>query len=424
MATSPPPTIQFRTTDLPTEFCQLPAADQLLLIRAATELYKHMKEELFVSWAATEETVQAERWREEGRREVVTEKRALAAALTAAEATAEALRATVDRRVEERVADRITMVRAECEATKMKEMLVLRERLAAAEGREKYTESLETTVSLMRDKVTSLEVRQGELNAQLLELTTPNTKSSHAIGKSGEATILEICEQSVLPHFLNARIEDMSHVGHSADFHMWLMSPIGKSVKLLIDVKKYKEAVRTKEIAKLHADVDADDDAMGGLLVSLDSQIATTKQFQIEKTKNRKTILYVILKDMDDTIRGQVMLWAVRVLSTIATEDSDDGHQHLMDNIQIFLKEINLSVRDAEMAWRACNKAAEAAKATRDGLLQRMTEFRVGTLRETPANDGSDAVEEDTQCSATKSDGKRCLNRRSGDGTTCKIHKK
>jgi hypothetical protein len=362
-------------------------------------------------------------WREEGRRagkqEMLESVRAkLGAAeslqirLATAEETVRHLQAAAETEVARRIAERLDGFRKDYELAKMKEMTELKERLAAADAREEM-------ITLMKDKLVTLEAQRDALQIQMLEHTAAATRSSHAIGKSGEATVLDICERSVLPHFLGARIEDMSHVGHSADFHVWVMSPVGKSVKIMIDAKKYKDTVRTKEIAKLHSDVDADDETVGGLLVSLDSQIASTKQFQIEKTKGRKAVMYVILKDMDDELRGQVMLWAVRVLSAVCSDDTAEGHQHLMDNIQLFLKEMGGSIRDAETAWRACNKAAESAKMVRDGLIQKVTDFRVGTLRETIEH-----VEDDTQCTATKSDGKRCMNRRISEELTCKLHKK
>ncbi len=366
---------------------------------------------------------QADVWREEGRRigkqemlESVRTKlgaaESLQVRLAAAEETIRQLQGSLETEVARRLAERLDGFRKDYELAKMKEQTDLRERLAAADAREEL-------VALMKEKLTALEAQRDALQVQMLEYTAASTRSSHAIGKSGEATVLDICERSVLPNFLGARIEDMSHIGHSADFHVWVMSPVGKSVKIMIDAKKYKDTVRTKEIAKLHADVDADDDTVGGLLVSLDSQIASTKQFQIEKTKGRKTVMYVILKDMDDELRGQVMLWAVRVLSSVCSDETAEGHQHLMDNIQLFLKEMSGSIRDAETAWRSCNKAAEMAKAVRDGLIQKVADFRVGTLRETIEH-----VEDETQCTAVKGDGKRCMNRRINEEATCKIHKK
>lgn len=413
-----------RSSDLHESFQGVSKEEAIAIANFGAVCWAAAKEDMYARWSATAtDTESADVWREEGRRagkqemlESVRAKlgaaEALQVRLAAAEESMRQLQGGLEAEVARRLAERLDGFRKDYELTKMKEQTELRERLAAADAREEL-------VALMKEKLAAVEGQRDALQAQMLEHTAASTRSSHAIGKSGEATVLDICERAVLPHFLGARIEDMSHVGHSADFHVWVMSPVGKPVKIMIDAKKYKDTVRTKEIAKLHADVDADDDTVGGMLVSLDSQIASSKQFQIEKTKGRKTIMYVILKDMDDELRGAVMLWAVRVLSSICSDETNEGHQHLMDNIQLFLKEMSISIRDAEATWKACNKVAEMAKATRDGLIQKVADFRVGALRETIEH-----VEDETQCTAIKGDGKRCMNKRVGEEVTCKLHKK
>lgn len=388
----------------------------------------HMKEELFVSWAATEETTRAERWREEGRREIVTEKRALAAALAAAEATAEALRATVDRKVEERVADRIAIVRAECETDKMREMLVLRERIATAEGKDKYIESLEGNVSLLRDKHATLEARYAELNTQLLEVTTSNTKSSHAIGKAGEAEVYDMLMNTVCPAFQFATVKDMSQINHSADFHLTVMGEDGSKIKILVDSKKYNKPVSTVECLKLHADVDADDEARAGLLVSLQTHIQTAKTFQIRRTEKNRPVMYLTFQNTDESQRGEILCWAVRVLQAIAVEKNFNDRQHMIDRIEIFLNSFNSEIKDMDVTIRSLMKNVDAMKVIRNNIVGKITKFR--TMDEIEEDTSQDVIEHiinepiDTQCNAIKSDGKRCLNRRFGDGDTCKIHKK
>jgi hypothetical protein len=400
-------TIHFRTADLPVEFCQLPGADQLLLIRAATELYTHMKEELFVSWAATEETVQSERWREEGRREVVTEKRALAAALAAAEATAEALRATVDRRVEERVADRIAIVRAECETDKMREMLVLRERIATAEGKDKYIESLEGNVSLLRDKHATLETRYADLNTQLLEVTTSNTKSSHAIGKIGEATVLDLLETTVLQEFPYSTVKDMTTVSHAADFHLWIMTPKGKRVKMLVDSKKYKRRINSDEINKLIADVDADDDAECGMMISLDSAICTMKQFQIKNTPKHKPILYLSFDGVSEEHRREVVCWGVHALLAVTKEIKHSTRDVIADNIDYFLSQINENVKDIDSAIRTQSRALDSLRQARTNIIASIQNFRKMAMLDGVEDDSDEEVT--MGCSTIlKATGTRC----------------
>ena len=113
-------------------------------------------------------------------------------------------------------------------------------------------------------------------------------KSSHAIGKQGEAEVLALLTGPVLDEFPYSEIKDVSHISHSADFHLWIMSRTGKRVKLLLDSKKYSTCVSSSHITKLYSDVDADVEAQGGILLSLSSSICKKKQFEISTTPRQK----------------------------------------------------------------------------------------------------------------------------------------
>ena len=430
-------TIHFRTADLPVEFCQLPATDQLLLIRAATELYTHMKEELFVSWAASEETTRADRWREEGRREVVAEKRVLAAALTAAEATAEALRATMDRKVEERVADRIAIVRAECETDKMREMLVLRERIAAAEGKEKFVE-------MVVQSNETIQARVHELEEQLTQYRQAKTKSSHAIGKAGEAEVYDMLMNTVCPAFQFATVKDMSQISHSADFHLTVMGEDGSKIKILVDSKKYNKPVSSAECLKLHADVDADDEARAGLLVSLKTHIQTAKTFQISRTEKNRPVMYLTFQHTEESQRSKILCWAVRVLQSIAVEKNFNDRQHMIDRIELFLNSFNREIKSMDCNIKTLMKSIDGFKKIRNDLVKKITNFRNndtisddgGAVADNGSEGDIDIIEhvddnsvtvteittEDTICSAIRKDGGRCKSKRAINSELCKYH--
>jgi hypothetical protein len=150
----------------------------------------------------------------------------------------------------------------------------------------------------MKEKLTSLEA-------------IASTKSSHVIGKTGEATVLELLESGVIARFEHSELKDMTSVGHAADFHVWVVNAEGKRVKILVDSKKYKRAVSSEEIAKLAEDVDADVEASAGILISLDSGICTKKQFQISRTPKQKPILYLIVQDTTVDQQRDMISWSV-----------------------------------------------------------------------------------------------------------------
>jgi len=431
-------TIQFRATDLPTEFCQLPAADQLLLIRAATNLYTHMKDELFDAWNATDEAERAERWRDEGRREVGSEKRALAAALSAAEATAEALRVTIDRKVEERVHDRIGTLRAEYEMGHMREMLVLREKLATLEGKEKFVEMI------VADNV-MIQGRVRELERELEKFRTAATKSSHAIGKAGEAEVYDMLVNTVCPMFQFATVKDMSHVSHAADFHLTVMGEDGSKIKILVDSKKYNKPVTSAEIQKLHTDVDADDEARAGLLVSLQTHIQTAKSFQIRRTEKNRPVMYLTFQHTGEAYRGEILCWAVRVLQSIAIEKNISDQQHMIDKIELFLNSFNKEIKDMDMNIKALMKNVDAFKKVRNDIVHKITKFRAnddtsenGSVLDIVYEDESNVIEhissesvvtpdvkcEVLTCSAIRQDGGKCRSKRAINSELCKYHGK
>jgi hypothetical protein len=130
---------------------------------------------------------------------------------------------------------------------------------------------------------------------------------------------------------------------------------------------------------------------------------------------------------MTDEQRGDVLCWAVRVVSTLSSYIEEEDQTHLVENLMLFLKEMNKSVREADGVIRSAAKTVEMAKQMRDGLVLRLKDFRVGTLKET-----GDEVEEEeekpvvdeTRCGAIKNDGKPCQYRRLVGENACKLHKK
>lgn len=394
--------------------------------------------ELFSQWnvaMSAEETEKADVWRKEGAATMLESVKTrlaqadtLSVRLATAEATVGQLQADMEAEAAKRAEALVAAARREVELAKAHEFADLKIRLAAAEAKEDMLTMLKEGQAAMRDRIASL---QADLTKYQ---EAAATKSSHAIGKAGEMTIQEIIESRVVQRFPSATLENMAGVSHSADFHLTVSSPHGKMVKMLIDVKKYKDLVRLKEVQKLHADIDNDPTAVGGILISLDSNINGKAHFQVEKTPQRKSCINLVLKDYGDDLRGDIIIWAARVISTLHPDGRIVEEDRLYDEVVLFVGEINSSVRDAETAVKACMKALESAKAVRDGLVRRVTAFRMRALEELDETD--DVIEHVTtpvarpqlpdivRCTKIKGDGERCRNRRCGDGEFCKSHQK
>ena len=417
------PTV-LRVEDLHEAYGTASKEDAIAMANLGAICYQSVKEGLFAQWSTAEDAAKADTWREEGRQSMFeTLKSKLAAAegmsvrLLAAETALEEAHAAMETRISGRVAETLDSFRKDYELVKMKEIAAMQQRIAAAEAREEMIEMVKKGNAAMEEKIE-------HLNVELEKYKEANsTKSSYAIGKEGESTIQELFEASVIPWFASARIENMSATGHAGDFHLYVMSHLGKLVKLLIDVKKYKESVRTKEIEKLHADVDADADAVGGMLISLNSNIMGSAHFHIDKTPLHKPCIHLVLKDITEELRGKILLWASRILASLNPEGRIGDEDTLHKEVLLFMKELNLSVKDADATVKSCSKTLESAKASRDGIIRRMTDFRARILMEDAEEPASPSVVDASRCTFTKGDGSRCKNRRIGGLDVCKSHK-
>jgi len=409
----PPP------ADLPPDFLALPATTQVALIRLVTDFYHGLQADLRSEWDAAmtaDESTKAKAHHEEGRRvgsaEMLEKVRdrlgaadALAIRLAAAEEANRQLQAAKEYDIIRCVTERLDGFRKDYELAKMAETVELREKVATATAHASMMEHLQTTVSLLSEK---LEARE----AQLAELTAASTKSSHAIGKAGEATVWELIETVVLAEFPYAEAKNMAGVSHAADFHVWVMMPTGKRMKVLIDSKKYKRSVNSDEIAKLVTDVDNDDDAHAGIMVSLNSSICSTKQFQIRSTEKGKPILYLSFQDTEAHYHGQLLCWAIRAL-VAAVRDTKGEVTVEVERIEKALNDIQDSVKEMDDIIKAQLKSVESMRSIKMGILQKIMDFRVG------ANMGAP----DEGCVAlVKATGLRC-GRKVADGDRCSNHK-
>jgi hypothetical protein len=197
---------------------------------------------------------------------------------------------------------------------------------------------------------------------------------------------------------------------HAADFHLWIMTPLGKKLKILVDSKKYKRAVNSDEINKLYVDMDADEECNCGIMISIDSGICTKRQFCFSRTLKQKPVLFLSFQDVSPDAQKDILCWGVQVLSEFVLERDDAARQEMLNKMDEFIDTLLVSVKDIDTAIRDQMKSVTAMKEVRS--------------KEEAEEKGKTTVADDVRCVALKNGGDRCLNRRSADSDCCKVHKK
>ena len=385
--------------------------------------------ELFSQWnvaMSAEETEKADVWRKEGAAMMLESvKMRLAQAdtlsirLATAEATVGQLQADMEAEAAKRAEAMVAAVRQDLLAAKAMELADMKARLAAAEAKEEMLTMLKEGHAAMRVNIQNLE-------AELTKFRT--TKSSHALGKIGEAEIFDMLNGYVATHFLYSEVRDMTAVKHVADFHMWVNGPTQKRTKILIDSKKYSSPVQNSEIEKLFSDVDADDEADAGLMVSLDSPIYTKAQFQIVKTKKGKPCLFMTFEKLDDGIRKEVLCWGVRVLVEVVALQNKDAQDVMIEDLQLFLAELDASVSDLENCMKMCRSLHDTMRDAKERLMMRVNTYRVRCGLSTvtgsgPVDNITHVIESSApRCPALNASREQCKSRRVAKGELCARH--
>ena len=374
--------------------------------------------ELFSQWnvaMSAEETEKADVWRKEGAATMLESVK-----MRLAQADTLSIRlATVEAEAAKRAEALVAAVRQDLLAAKAMELADMKARLAAAEAKEEMLTMLKEGHAAMRVNIQNLE-------AELTKFRT--TKSSHALGKIGEAEIFDMLNGYVATHFLYSEVRDMTAVKHVADFHMWVNGPTQKRTKILIDSKKYSSPVQNSEIEKLFSDVDADDEADAGLMVSLDSPIYTKAQFQIVKTKKGKPCLFMTFEKLDDGIRKEVLCWGVRVLVEVVALQNKDAQDVMIEDLQLFLAELDASVSDLENCMKMCRSLHDTMRDAKERLMMRVNTYRVrcglsAVTGSGPVDNITHVIESSTpRCPALNASREQCKSRRVAKGELCARH--
>ena len=355
--------------------------------------WSSFKDGLYSQWANTmtsEEAEKATLYKEEGRREgreavLDSVKSRLAAVdtlqaeLAMVRATNEMLRKSTEEAAVTRAEALWATKKGEFEIEKLKEISVLKTQISeAALAKQMIAMLQDKNESLKDDKARSiaeLNAKIATLEAARLELMQQKTKSSQSIGKIGEATVLELLNDIKKSTFHYSTVKDMTGAAHAADFHVWIMRPSGKRIKMLVDAKKYAKAVNTGELTKLNNDIDADEEARCGMLISLETPICATEQFEIKNTKKNKPVLCLTLQDMDYERRKEVITWAIQTLMTLVGEEDPAEKTRMLDQIDDFLHEINASLKDIDGVIKMQQKAMDGLRTVRTDLTDKLKGF-------------------------------------------------
>lgn len=419
------PRVIFDTKELPAKFCDADRPTQLLLIRLATELFDGLHDGLrtqIVAELSEDDSVKAEALRAEGIKSAMESVRsrlaavdALEAELHVARAAAEQLRSVVAAEAAKRAEALVATALKDFEIEKTHAIAGLKEQLATASAQMETIALLKNSNEMLQEKVATLEAANAEL-------TTQRTKSSNAIGKAGEATVLEMLTSVIVPTFPFASVKDMTAVSHAADFHLWVMRETGKKVKILIDSKKYKKKIGVSEVEKLYSDVDGDDEAHGGMLLSLDSHICSMSQFQIARSPKQKPVMFISFFEIPDEFRSAMLTWAVRSLVEVCGAYDSDGRDHMIEEIEEFLTEIDGSVKELDIVIRSMTKSMEGLKEARGGLLRKLLTFRTGkdVLGGAGIDDATITMVE--SCGHILRSGHRCGRPLNPGWSLCKMH--
>ncbi len=400
--------VMLRLKDLDPLYQSVTEDEGILIANLGALCWQTCKKELFTHWSTEEEATKADGWKEAGKQIMLDSLKGkleegiqTKLLLTESEYKLSQIKEGLEGEIERRTKERLETLSLTLE---LQRVVPLQQRLSVLESKEELLGFMKNQIDLQNESIKTKEKELTVLQATLDQLKSTN-KSSHAIGKIGEATVFSMLEEYIIPEFPFSRVEDKTGVSHAADFHVWLMPCPNKTVKILIDAKKYKTNVKMSEIQKLHSDVDADPEATAGLMISLDSGMCNFKQFEIGKSPKNKLIMYVTMENMDPTEQVNGLIRALRVLSSIAAVNDIEQQRSMLENIEIFVSEIDKSVKDMDRCITSQQKALDLMRGTKEKLFTRLDTFRNGTIL---LNLDEELVSETIKCKGIKGDGLRC----------------
>ena len=433
------PLKELRIADLDPVYRTVGYEEAVEMANLGAAAYGIVRDSLRSEWDAAmgaEEAAKADSWRAEGRMSAIEEwtmklkeMEGLSIRLVTAEATAEQLRTTVDVEVQRRVGEQLEILRKDYELISMQKLHMMEKAMIVAEEGVKHMPVYQEKIYLQAVKLAQcaeeIDKLREELHQMELERVQASTKSSHALGKLGEATVLDMLTTVVLPAFPYSSVKDMTSRAHAADFHLWIMTPQGRRVKVLVDAKNYSKPVNTDEIMKLYADVDADVDAHCGMMISLSTSIHKTRQFEFRVTERHKPVVFLSFQDTEVRHQQELICWAINALLAIVKEMSTDERNYIVENIESFLNGLAVSMTELDGAIQAQTRVINTLRNIKAEMVRKITTFRTEANIDNEENDDIlDAIKHETGGCVTilKATGQRCGKKTVNGGEKCCTH--
>jgi hypothetical protein len=433
------PLKELRIADLDPVYRTVGYEEAVEMANLGAAAYGIVRDSLRVQWDAAmgaEEAAKADSWRAEGRMSAIEEwttklkeMEGLSVRLVTAEATAEHLRTTVDAEVQRRVGEQMEILRKDYELMSMQKLHTMEKAMIVAEESVKHLPVYQEKISVQAAQLAQCTEEIGKLREELhqmeLERVQASTKSSHALGKLGEATVLDMLTNVVLPAFPYSSVKDMTSRAHAADFHLWIMTPHGARVKILVDAKNYSKPVNTEEIVKLYADVDADEEAQCGMMISLSTPIHKMKQFEFRVTERHKPVVFLSFRGLETGYQHELTCWAINALLAIVKEISTDERNYIVENIESFLNGLMASMNEVDGVIQAQTRATASLRQIKNDIIRKITTFRTEANIDNEENDNIlDAIKHETGGCVTilKATGQRCGKKTVSGGEKCSTH--
>lgn len=414
-----------RLSELDPLYRTVPRAEAITIANLGAQCYSAVKDRLYTAWetAATEEDAErAAVWRKEGGSAMLESLRAQLAAGEAAQARLAQLQSGWEAEVSARVEAAVSLRMKEMDLAKREEMLVLesakKEEILELRAQMSELQASVKSITLVEEYNMSLKEKLSHLTAELDAFKAAAIKSSHALGRIGEATVLEMLRAHVLPKFLYSDVQDMTKAKHAGDFHLTVSGPTAKRVKIMIDSKKYTAAVNSTEIEKLYSDMDGTD-VDAGLLLSLDSGIIGKVPFQITKTKEGKPCLFLSFDRIDDGMRQEILCWAVRVLASVVSEKDMSNRDTMIEEIQRFLGGMKRTADTLDGCVKTLKGLYDTLRELKDDMLGQIHAYRT-TCGMEPIEAATEKA--DMVCRGKVRSGGNCKARRILTGLYCARH--
>ena len=409
-----------RLSELDPLYRSVPRAEAIAIANLGAQCYSAVKDRLYANWEAANTEEDAERaavWRKEGGSAMLESLRTQLAAGETAQARIAQLQSGWETEVSARVEALVAIREKEMELTKREEILEVRAQMSELQASAKGSMLVEEYNATLKEKLS-------QVTAELE--TFKATKSSHALGKIGEATVFEILENYVAPKFSYAEVVNVSKTKHVGDIHMTMMMQNGKPIRIMIDVKNYNTAVSNKEIDKLYSDLDEHESDVG-LMISLESPICKRSAFQITKTPKGKPCMFLSLEAIDDEQRKEVLCWAVRSLQGVVSMKDHSSQDAMIAGIKQFLVEMSVSLEMLDANVRSAKAHYESLRDTKIQMIDRVQSYRVscGMDPVTPVAPAGAVKKRVTSgsCQGHTAKGEQCKSKRFLVGGFCQLHR-